>query len=465
MGEVYLAFDSRLQRDVALKVLPGDGDESASVRLIREARLASALSHQNVCIVFEAGEIGGQPFIAMERVAGETLSDVIHGAPLPIDRVIRIGTQIADGLAHAHAQGIVHRDLKSANVVVSANGGVKILDFGLATRVMPDVSARTESVTLLIQPDQGFAGTLAYMAPEILKGGRAEARSDIWALGVVLFEMTAGRRPFAGSTPYELTSAILTGPAPDLPAGVPAGLRSIVNRCLAKEPGERYHSASEARAALEAIGSTSRDATTIAQPRSRSLGRTAIVGTLAVVLIAGATLAWRWRGAGTGGNGAPTIKAVAVLPLTNLSGDASQEYFADGMTEALITDLARVKGIAVISRMLVMQYKATRKPLRQIATELAVDAVVEGSVIRAGDRVRITAQLIEASSDRHLWANDYDRDARDVLALQHEVAGTVAREGTGDTDTAGRGAAGWRAPHRPSGSRPVPERAGAGLPL
>jgi serine/threonine-protein kinase len=425
MGEVYLAFDTRLQRDVALKVLTAGGADSAS-RLIHEARLASTLGHPNICTVFEAGEIDGQAFIAMERVTGQALSALVRRERLSADRVIRLGVQMADGLAHAHAHGVVHRDFKSGNVIVGADGRVKILDFGIAIRVAADVHEPTAAATQSVEARDALAGTLPYMPPEVLRGGTADARSDIWALGVVLFEMAAGHRPFAGGNQYELTSAIVMTPAPDLPADAPGGLQSIVRKCLAKEPGERYQRASEVKAALDAIGSmTGVDASALRRPPT---SRIVTVGALVIVAVVAAALGWRWRTSGGGSSSAPRIHAIAVLPLANLSGDATQDYFADGMTEALITDLARVKGLDVISRTSVMQYKATQKTLRQIARELAVDAVVEGSVIRAGDRVRITAQLIEASSDRHLWANDYDRDARDVLTLQHEVARAIARE-------------------------------------
>jgi eukaryotic-like serine/threonine-protein kinase len=200
MGEVYLAFDNRLQRDVALKVLTDGGADAAS-RLIREARLASTLGHPNICTVFEAGEIDGQPFIAMERVAGEPLSDIVRRERLAADRVMRLGAQMAEGLAHAHAHGVVHRDFKSSNVMVAADGRVKILDFGIAIRRAMHERAVTEVATQSVERTDGMSGTLPYMSPEVLRGGDADARSDIWALGVVVFEMASGRRPFVGGTP------------------------------------------------------------------------------------------------------------------------------------------------------------------------------------------------------------------------------------------------------------------------
>jgi len=430
MGDVYLAFDTRLQREVALKMLTGRV-AGASDRLTREARFASKLTHPGICTVFETGEIDGHAFIAMERVAGEPLSDLVARGRLSPERTARLGAQMAEALAHAHAQGVVHRDFKSANVIVSPDGRIKVLDFGIAITAAPGApgaadGSQTREATVSVDRDRSLAGTLAYMAPETLRGAVADARSDIWSLGVVLFEMAAGRRPFTGSSDYDLTSAILTSDVPDIP-GAPPGLQSIVRRCLAKAPGERYQRASEVQAALDAIASA-RQADTGTTSRAGAWRIAALVFGAAVV----ALVAWQSRRgpafpappAGAPGR----IRAIAVLPLANLSGDASQDFFADGMTEALITDLARLKGVDVISRTSVLQYKATKTPLREIARALSVDAIVEGSVIRAGDRVRVTAQLIEGATDKHLWANDYDRDARDVLALQHDVADAIAGE-------------------------------------
>ncbi len=439
MGEVYLAFDTRLQRDVALKVL-SDDDADALRRLTREARLASRLTHPFICTVFEAGETNGQAFIAMERVEGEPLSEHIGRGRLPHDRVMRLGAQMAEALAYAHTHGVVHRDFKSANVMVNPDGRIKILDFGIAIRTGAEGQPLTNEVTATFDRGHSLAGTLAYMAPEVLRGEAADARSDIWALGVVLFEMVSGDRPFAGTTPYDLTSAILTKGTPDL-AGVPAALQSIIHRCLAKAPGERYQHASEVQAALDAIGSSTRLMSVANEPPVRKRVARAVLAVAIVGVVIAGVIGWRWRKPAPAVAGAPAvIRAIAVLPLANLSGDANQDFFADGMTEALITDLARLKGVNVISRTSVMQFKATRRPLPEIARELSVDAVIAGSVIRSGDRVRVSAQLIEGATDKHLWANDYDRDARDILALQRDVAGAIAREIRATLVTDGAGA-------------------------
>src|SRR5512137_3030685 len=258
MGQVWRAHDTRLERDVALKVLPAGslGDESARARLIREARLASKLNHPHICTIYEVGESDGQMFIAMELVEGQPLSARLADGPLPVEQILRYGQQMADALAHAHGRGVVHRDFKSANVVVTPDGQVKVLDFGLAKRLTGEDLAEATTVSRQTLTGPGMvAGTLAYMAPEQLRGQPADARSDIWALGAVLYELAAGQRPFQGQTGFELSSAILSQPLPPLPSSVPAPLAGVIDRCLTKEPGERYQQGTEVRAALEAVAS------------------------------------------------------------------------------------------------------------------------------------------------------------------------------------------------------------------
>ena len=254
MGEVYKAHDPTLQRTVAIKVLAKQ-DEDASARLLQEARAASALNHPHICTIYEVGEHEGQAFIVMEHVEGKPLSALIPADGLPPESVIRYGTQIADALAHAHERGIVHRDLKSANVVITREGRAKVLDFGLAAR-MPQADAEAVTKTQEALPHAGMlVGTLAYMAPEVLRGEAATARSDIWALGVLLYEMASGRLPFGGKTPADVASATLKESPAALPSQISAGLRAIVNHCLAKEPNQRYGTSAEARVALETIQS------------------------------------------------------------------------------------------------------------------------------------------------------------------------------------------------------------------
>jgi serine/threonine-protein kinase len=433
MGVVYRARDARLGRDVALKLLPAEaiGDAAARSRLEREARTASALNHPNVCTIYDVGEAEGQVYLAMEFVAGQPLSRSIPIEGLPEAGVVRIGAQLADAIDHAHQQGITHRDLKTANVMLTPEGRAKILDFGLAVRKHANLGEVTQSRGSLADAG-GISGTLSYMAPEVLRGQPADARSDLWALGVILFEMSAGHLPFRGNSGFDLTSSILRDAAPPLPQSLSPSLAGIIRKCLEKEPAQRYQRAGEVRAALEAIGLSTGKIPVAQAPRAQSARRNAILGVASLIVVGAILVALNAGGLRDrllGRATVPQIRSIAVLPLENLSGDSNQEFFADGMTEALITELSQLSGLAkVTSRTSVMQYKRTRKGVPLIGQELGVDALVEGSVQRAGDRAAITVQLIDARADRHLWARTYDRDLRDILALQREVARAIAGE-------------------------------------
>ena len=434
MGEVYRAHDSKLGRDVALKMLLWElGDEpERRTRLVREARAAASLNHPNICTIHEVGEADGHAFIAMEVVEGKPLSSRLAEGPLPPEEVLRYGLQLADALAHAHDRGVVHRDLKSANVMVTPEGRVKVLDFGLAKRVSGAALAEvtTLSHATLTQPG-AILGTLPYMAPEQLRAQPADARSDVWALGIILYEMAAGARPFAGHTGFELSSAIIHETPPPLPTRVAAPLQAVIGRCLEKEPARRYQRASEVRAALETIGSGANARVTPGRVNGRFSTRLIAAASLAVVLVLAGAAVWLnlagIRQRLFGGPGAQ-IRSIAVLPLENLSGNPDQEYFVAGMHEALITDLARIGVQKVIAKPSADAFKGTKKPLREIGRELGVDALVTGSVRRSGDRVQITAQLVRAESGEILWANRYERSAGDVLSLQNELVGAIARE-------------------------------------
>jgi len=443
MGEVYRAIDTRLGRDVALKVLPADIAASPErlERFRREAKALAALDHPGIVTVHSVEEAGGVHFLTMQLVEGEALDRVIPEGGLPVERIMTIATALADALAAAHGKGIVHRDLKPANVMLTKDGRVKVLDLGLAkvTGLGSGAQVDSELSTEMRTREGVVMGTVPYMSPEQVSGRPLDHRTDVFSLGVVLYEMASGRRPFAGGSTVELGSAILRETPPALAtlrAGLPEELTRIVTRCLEKDPGARFQNMRDVHGALQALFARGSGRQTASGqgpgPRSHALK---IAGGVAILLGVSAYLVARsgvmrpaW-GAREAASEPRVIRSIAVLPLDNYSGDPSQEYFAEGMTDELTADLASISQLRVISRGSAMQFKgAHRPPTPEIARALGVDAVVEGSVLRAGDKVRITAQLIDARADRHLWAKSFERNSRDVLALQAELASTIARE-------------------------------------
>jgi TolB-like protein len=441
MGEVYRARDVRLRRDVAVKVLPESFTQDASRRrrFEQEALAASALSHPNILTIHDTGAEAGVPFVVFELLEGETLRERLRGGALPESAVVDLGVQIANGMAAAHEKGIVHRDLKPENVFLTRSGLLKILDFGLAklTQSEPSGKPASEEETLSAVTGAGeVMGTVGYMSPEQVRGQAVDARSDLFSIGCVLYEMLAGRRPFSGSSSVETLSAILRDePRPLSAEALPSPLERVVRRCLKKSPEERFQSARDLAFALRessaAVSSaTATSATTAPAARPPAVWRPpllAIAGGVLVLALAGA-LALDAFGVRQWllGSRAAGVRSLAVLPLQNLSGDAGQDYFADGMTEALTARLAQIRALKVIARTSASQYKDSKKPVREIARELQVDAVVEGSFARSGDRVRITAELIRGTTETHVWARTFERELGDVLALQGEVAGAIA---------------------------------------
>jgi serine/threonine-protein kinase len=423
MGEVYRARDEHLGRDVAIKVLSSGilADEHARKRFRKEAHALSQLNHPNIATIHDFDTKDGVDFLVMEFVEGTTLAERVKTGPLPEKEISELGVQIAGALEEAHEQGIIHRDLKSGNIAITPRGRVKVLDFGLARMLQP---VSEEATTEVLTRELAVVGTLPYMSPEQLRGERADHRSDIYSFGVVLYEMATGRRPFEEKLSTALTGAILQR-LPEPPSQhnrkVSPALEGIVLKPLDKDPERRYQSAREMRVDLERlITPVALVAPKRGTARMRWLWATGGVAVVAALAVFAFLV--------LGGSDVPEIDSIAVLPLENLSGDPEQEYFADGMTDELIAQLAQVSSLKVISRTSVMQYKTARKPVPEIARELDVDAVVEGTVRRSEDRVRITAQLIEAATDRHLWAKVYERDLEDVLALHSEVAQAIARE-------------------------------------
>jgi serine/threonine-protein kinase len=434
MGEVYRAVDPRLEREVALKVLPAETltDEVARARMLREARMAARLNHPHVCTVHEVGEADGQIYIAMELVEGQSLATIVADGPLPVEQAVHLGTQVADALAHAHERGVVHRDLKSGNVVITPEGRAKVLDFGLAKQLVGEelAEATTEFGATLTVPGS-VVGTLAYMAPEQLRGRPADVRSDVWALGVVLYEMLGGRRPFLAETGFALSAAILNEPPPPLPASVPAGIRTVVERCLEKAPGDRFQTAEEVRTVLETVQSGG----VVTVPTQRALvplGRywtmAAIMAVAVILAVLAALDVGGVRHLVLGRGGQPQAVRMAVLPFVNLTGDPDQEYLSDGITQEMITQLGRLhpQGLSVIARTSVMRYKGGDTPVDQIGRELGVEYVLEGSARREADRIRITAELIQVGDQTQLWADSYERELAGILIVQAEVAREVA---------------------------------------
>jgi serine/threonine protein kinase/tetratricopeptide (TPR) repeat protein len=435
MGVVYRARDEQLERDVALKVLPsGTLDNEASRRNFRKEALALAkLNHPNIETVYEFATQDGMDFLVMEFVPGKTLADKLLNGVLPEKEVVALGMQIAAALGEAHERGIVHRDLKPRNIAITAKGQAKVLDFGLAKLLRPASVASTDTIT----DTQAIVGTLPYMSPEQLQGEAVDARSDIFTIGAVLYEMATNCRAFGERLPSRLVDTILheTPVTPRaLNRRISAGLERIILKCLDKDPEQRYQSAKELLVDLRRLGEPVSARTN--PPASIPKGRTKaarsaayfVAGLLGLTAIVLGLNVGGWRTRLVSWTSPPKIGSLAVLPLENLSHDPEQEYFADGMTEALITDIAKIGTLRVISRTSVMRYKGTKKPLSQIARELNVDAIVEGSVQHSGDRVRIDAQLIDARNDRNLWTESYQSDLGDVLTLQGNVARAVAGE-------------------------------------
>jgi eukaryotic-like serine/threonine-protein kinase len=398
MGEVYRARDTRLDREVAVKVLPTSAreDRDARTRFRREALALSRLNHPNIEMVLDFGEDGGVDYMVLEFVPGETLAARLARGRIPEREAAELGAQVAEALSEAHERGVLHRDLKPGNIMVTPKGRVKVLDFGLAKLAqVPSDETRSMDVT-----QAGTApGTLAYMAPEQLLGTPIDARTDLYALGVALYEMTTAQRPFQAGLATALANEVLHGRLAPPRAHEPllsARAEAIILRAMERESARRYQTAGEMLGELRRLAAAEAGSSGEASPTAAPAER--------------------------------RVTSIAVLPLENLSGDPGQEYFSDGMTEELIACLAQVRALRIISRTSVMRYKGQRKAISDIARELNVDAVVEGSVRRAGDRVRITVQLIDASAERHLWGKSYERDVTEVLGLQGEVAAAIVEE-------------------------------------
>src|SRR5215831_5007583 len=405
MGEVYRARHSRLGREVAIKVLPEalSSDPERLRRFEQEARSASALNHPNIVTIFDVGRVNATSYIALELVVGETLREILNAGRPPLKRVLSIGAQIADGLAKAHTAGIVHRDLKPENVMISEDGFAKILDFGLAKLTEPEPASpeasRAETFAGKTEPGM-VLGTVGYMSPEQATGRALDFRSDQFSLGAILYELATGQRAFAGESPVETLAAIVRDEPKPLTAinpATPAPLRWIVDRCLAKNPEDRYASTKDLARDLQDL-----QAHLSVEPESD-----------------------RRRSEAERSADAASV-SIVVLPFADLSPAKDNQYFSDGITEEIITALSKVGSLRVVSRTSAMKLKNTATDIRALERKFRVRYVLEGSVRKAGDALRISAQLIDASSDTHLWAETYRGTIQDVFDIQEQVARQIA---------------------------------------
>lgn len=435
MGVVYRARDEQLERDVAVKVLhPGTlSDETARRHFRKEAMALAKLSHPNIETVYEFGTQDGTDFLVVEYVPGKTLADRLTGGPWEEKEIVALGMQISAALQEVHERGIVHRDLKPANIAITAKGEAKVLDFGLAKLMRRESELTTDNLT----ETGAAAGTLPYMPPEQLRGELVDARADVYTIGAVLYEVATNCRAFAESVPSRLIDAILHH-LPVSPRAlnrrISPELERIILKCLEKEPDRRYQSAKELGVDLRRLAMPSAvispSITRAAKARQKAV-QCVTYGATAVLVLALALIGLNvggWRGRMFGSTAPPPIRSLAVLPLTNLSADPQQVYFADGVTEELVNALSRISALRVISRTSAMQYEGTHKPLSQIASELHVDAVIEGTVQRSDGDVKISVSLVDTRSDRSLWGHSYDGNLRDVLSLQGQVAQAIATE-------------------------------------
>ena len=424
MGEVYRARHSVLGRIVALKTVSGAvADPSARRRLIREAQHAATLAHPNICTIYEAGEIDARPFIAMQYVDGRPLRDMLHDRVPDLRDALDLGIQVADALIHAHDHGIIHRDLKSANVVVDEGGRATVLDFGLAKRVARHADSLSEESTLTMPG--GVAGTLSHMAPEVLLGATADARSDIWALGVLLYELTSGSLPFTGRTAYGTSSAILAEPPRPIAVRVPIALRLVIERCLMKDPRARYQRVSDVRATLVTIRHRRSwplaGRLLLANRRRGLIIGAASAAVVAVLLMGGIHVLHRFRV-----SSGPPISTLALLPLTNATGDPHSRYYADGIADALTAQLGALTDVRIIASASAAHAARMETNRAAIAARLGANVLAEGTLRRASGRIELDMQLVDPVRDRVLWSESYERDASDVLALQADVVRELA---------------------------------------
>jgi TolB-like protein/Tfp pilus assembly protein PilF/predicted Ser/Thr protein kinase len=427
MGVVYKAEDLSLGRLVALKFLPPDSMAAGveRTRLVHEARAAAALLHPNICPVYEIAESEGRTFIAMACIEGQSLKDRIAGQPLPFDEALTIVCQIGEALAAAHEKGIVHRDVKPANVMLTSEGRAILMDFGLAK--MSGATKLTESGATL--------GTMAYLSPEQVQGEAADSRADIWALGVLLYEMVYGHLPFAGMYDAALLYEIVHKEPELLAAGredIPAGLDGVVAKALAKAPAKRYQRVDQFVADLRILQQDrgALPAGKIGATRGlfhlwRVWGPGQKAGAIGAAALALAGLLW--AGIAAFSPRGQAIDSIGVLPLANLTGDPGKEFLADGIAEQLTACLGTIGSVRIISSQTMKQFKGSKEPLREVGKQCTAKSLVEASLMLAGDEVQLTVKLYDAAKDKLIWSNNYQREMKDILIVQSEIARAVAK--------------------------------------
>jgi len=428
MGEVYLAEDTRLMRKVALKFLPIHlaANDDIKSRFLREAQAVAKLNHPNIVTIHDVSEYGGRPYFVMEHVEGQSLHHFAHDESLPVETIIEYAIQICQGIGEAHRAKIIHRDIKTSNIVVDSKGRARLLDFGLAAVAGDDKLTKTGSTL----------GTVAYMSPEQVSGRDIDHRTDLFSFGVVLYELLAGRTPFRRDNEGATLRAIVQDmpePLARYRAEVPERLRQVVEKLLEKDRELRYQTAEDVIADLKKLFYDSQQTghyRSVTGKKSKSKAKWAAVAAVAMLVIA-AGLVFILKPKADRVANANALPMIAVLPFENL-GNPEDEYFADGMTEEITSRLAGIDGLGVISRTSAMQYKATDKGLNEIGKELGVEYVLEGSVrwakVGGQARVRITPQLIRVSDDRHVWADNYERDLMEVFAVQADIAAQIVKQ-------------------------------------
>lgn len=434
MGEVYLAQDPRLDRTVAIKILPDDlaRDEERLRRFFQEAKAASALNHPNVCIIYEVDRTeSGQPFIAMEYIEGQSLDERINGQPLPQSEIVDIAIQVADALDEAHAKGIVHRDIKPANLMLTPRGQVKVLDFGLAKIDAPKSQMSASDIATMKQTSPGVVmGTVQYMSPEQAIGKPTDHRTDIFSLGIAIYEMTTGRLPFSGSSTSEIIDRI-NHSQPDAIArfnyDAPTELERIIRKCLEKDRERRYQSARELLIDLknlkrdsesDAISLTASSTPRLSVDRRTLLISSAIAVIVLVVIVVVFLL--------IGGKTEAAMNSLAVLPLANASADPNVEYLSDGVTESIINNLSQLDGLRVIARPTAFRYKGREGDPQSVGRELKVDAVMTGRLMQQGERLIVQVDLVRVSDGAQVWGERYNRPVKDLLAVQEEIAREIS---------------------------------------